>query len=276
MSAVNELLQSYYASGTEPYYRTLYLKHNKQQTQLLILLHDIIFSILYSSDDANIRQKKLEWWANECQNSLFSLPTRMSVPSNAGAISGQTPCSQKQARHPITQALDGLSVDELAFNQFFNELMQLSQNKVASNNVAKNSYCWLIMALAPNTNDNINNSLATILYNYQALKNTALNFSFAYKSNPRLPKYLNTNHLYGENSQVINDYIENEIHIITAQLKTLKGQKLPQVFITQLLLIEKTLKTVIKNPKAIYNNKEHLSPLKQLFCSYFSKNKTVF
>ncbi len=264
MKAVSELLKQYYLLGSEPYYRTLYLKTNKHQQQLFILLHDIIFSILHSSDDANVRLQKIQWWAQECKNSLLE----------------STPCSKRIAKHPITKALKNLHINDDAFMAFLNDVSQLSQSKKVSENIASNVFGWLINALAKSENIPLkaktSQQLSAVLYNYQALNNIAIDFSFGYKNTRRLPKYLNNGHLTGNNPQVINDYIMQECEIIKQNLHALKGQKLPQVFITQLLFIQSVLKKIKKQPQSIYNNKQHLSPLKQLFISYFSKNKQVF
>jgi hypothetical protein len=262
MNSLDELLAQHAPLGSAAYYRTLFLKEDKHQIQILFLLHDTINKLLYCSVDADVRLQKINWWAQECKNRLVA-----STPSS---------CSATSSEHPITLAIDSSMIDSDLFNQFIGDILSISQYKQITPNSAEYRWKWLIQAISPTINTKDSKTIANILFNYHNLTTLGIDFNYGYQQTENLPKYLNAEHLWGENPDVINKYLLSQMHYIDKQMQLLTGTPLPTVIAIQLRQIQSTLKKLKKSPKSIYNNQENLSPIRQLFISYFTKNKQVF
>lgn len=116
--------------------------------------------------------------------------------------------------------------------------------------------------------EKVKHHLCFILYYYRHLRNLEKEYQFAYRLSPAIPKYLNNEHFYGKNQQVIEQYIHSVSLEISSHFKQLDFHKLPLCWQYRLALIMASLKKIKKQPQKIYNSQPTISPIRQLLICY--------
>ncbi len=252
--ALSQLFAEYFTAGSEAYYATLYIpKEIQHDIQLLQFTEHYFWQLLFSSQEKSIRQQKINWWQQELKNTFLA----------------SNPC------HPLSQALlHAFGKDECLpyFQAYLRQLMQLSERQTLSTAQIVPLVSWQMDILAQKYNivleGKVKQPLCFTLFYYRHLRNLEKEYVYHYRLSPSLPKYLNHEHFYGKNQQVIRQYINDIQQQIADHIEQLEFGNLPVWWHYPVALIKASLKKIKKQPQKIYNRQQIISPIRQLLICY--------